>query len=298
MIVNPLDVARWTFRRSPSDVIRLYNTLADVMRLSAGGHSLNFGLWSKSCAEPLSAHENMARHFGAVAELGDVRIAVDVGCGRAGPARVWHDTYPETQVIGVDINRRNLEEAVFLPCAVNAVSTRLPLAGGSVDRVMALESAQHFWPLSGFTVEAVRVLRPGGILCMAIPVVGPRYRIGRLGLLWLTWSSEHYAARAVRSSIVSAGLQVLHEEFVGDMVYRPLADYYLNNRDSISRRITSKYPRYVETLLHRSMQDMKRAAEKKVIEYMIVKCRKTDSVGQAAHGLPGMNPGAASSPSM
>ena len=283
-MVNPLDVARWTFRRSPSDVIRLYNTLADVMRLSAGGHSLNFGLWSKSCAEPLSAQESMARHFGAVAELGGARIAVDVGCGRAGPARVWQDAYPETQIIGVDINRRNLEEAVFLSCAVNAASTRLPLADDSVDRVMALESAQHFRPLSGFTAEAVRVLRPGGILCVAIPVVGPRYRIGSLGLLWFTWSSEHYAAKAVRSSIVSSGLHIMREEFVGDMVYGPLADYYLNNRDSISRRITSKYPRYVESLLHRSMLDMKRAAERKVIEYMIVKCCKTDTVGRRHSG--------------
>lgn len=282
MMVNPLDVVRWTFRRSPSDVIRLYNTLADVMRLSAGGHSLNFGLWSESCVEPLSAQENMARHFGAAADLGGSRVAVDVGCGRAGPARVWQDAYPDTRVIGIDINRRNLEEAAFLPCAANAVSTLLPLADCSVDRVLALESAQHFRPLSGFTAEALRVLRPGGILCMAIPVAGPRYRIGRLGLLWFTWSSEHYAARVVRSSIVSSGLQILHEEFVGDMVYGPLADYYLNNRDGIGGRITSKYPRYVESLLYRSMLDMKKAAEKKVIEYMIVKCRKPDAVGQAA----------------
>lgn len=283
MIVNPWDVVRWTFRRSPSDVIRLYNTLADVMRLSAGGHSLNFGLWSKSCAEPLSAQENMARHFGAAAELGDVRMAVDVGCGRAGPARVWRDAYPETQIIGVDINRRNLEEAAFLPCAVNAVSTGLPLADCSADRVMALESAQHFRPLSGFTVEAARVLRPGGILCMAIPVVGPRYRIGGMGLLWLTWSSEHYTATAVRGAMASSGLQVLHEEFVGGRVYGPLADYYLNNRGSISGRITSKYPRYVESLLHRSMRDMKKAAEKNVIEYMIVKCRKAGADTGAAY---------------
>ena len=246
------------------------------MRLSAGGHSLNFGLWSESCAEPLSAQENMARHFGAAADLGAAGMAVDVGCGRAGPARVWHDAYPKTQIVGVDINRRSLEEAAFLPCTLNATSTLLPLADGSVDCVMALESAQHFRPLSGFAVEAQRVLRPGGVLCMAVPVVGPKYRIGRLGLLWLTWSSEHYAATTVRHSILSSGLQILHEEFVGDMVYVPLADYYLDNRDSIGRRITSKYPRYVESLLHRSMLDMKGAAEKKVIEYMIVKCRKTE----------------------
>ena len=244
------------------------------MRLSAGGHSLNFGLWSDSCTEPLSAQENMARYFGTVADLGNARIAVDVGCGRAGPARVWQGVYPETHVVGIDINRRNLEEATFLPCTANAVSTSLPLADNSVDLVMALESAHHFRPLSGFTAEAWRVLKPGGILCMAIPIAGHKYRIRKLGLLWITWSSEHYTIQAVRSSIVSSGLHTLHEEMIGDMVYVPLADYYLNNRSSIGRRITSRYPLYVESLLYHSMRDMKRAAEKNVIDYVIVKCEK------------------------
>ena len=244
------------------------------MRLATGGSSLNFGLWTESCTEPLPAQENMARHFGVVAEMDGAQIAADVGCGRAGPARVWQESYPDTQVIGVDINRRSLEETAFLPLAANAVSTSLPLAGDTLDRVLALESAQHFRPLEGFTAEAARVLRPGGILCMAIPIAGPRYQIHKLGLLWLTWSSEHHTIRAVRESVASAGLRILHEEMVGDMVYGPLADYYIGNRDALRRRIISEYPRYVESILYHSILDMKKASEQDVIEYVIAKCAK------------------------
>ena len=276
MLISPLDVVMWTFRRSPTDAIRLYDALSDVMRLATGGDSLNFGLWLDPCAGPLLAQENMARHFGKVAELQDAQTAADVGCGRAGPARIWQEAYPNVRMVGIDINRRGLGEAGFLPCAANAVSTSLPLASGSMDRVLALESAQHFRPLARFAVEAARVLSPEGILCLAVPVAGPRYAKHRLGMLWLTWSSEHHTMSAVRESIASAGLHLLSEERVGGLVYAPMAEYYLKNRVSLKRRIKSGYPRYVESLLHRSMLDMKRASERGVIDYVIVKCRRVN----------------------
>jgi hypothetical protein len=145
-----------------------------------------------------------------------------------------------------------------------------------MDRVLALESAQHFRPLAGFTAEAARVLRPEGMLCMAVPVAGPRYAKHRLGLLWLTWSSEHHTMNVVRKSVASAGLHLLSEEMVGGLVYEPMAEYYLTNRTALGRRIRSKYPGYVESLLRRSMLDMRRASERGIIDYVIVKCKKTN----------------------
>lgn len=276
MLISPLDVVRWTFRRSSADAIRLYDALSGVMRLATGGDSLNFGLWVDSCAEPLLAQENMARHFGKVAELQDAQTAADVGCGRAGPARVWQGAYPNVRMVCIDINRRGLRDAGFLPCAANAISTSLPLASGSMDRVLALESAQHFRPMAGFTAEAARVLGPEGILCLAVPVAGPRYAKHRLGMLWLTWSSEHHTMSTVRESVSSAGLQLLSEERVGGLVYEPMAEYYLKNRVALRRRIRSGYPGYVESLLHRSILDMRRASERGVIDYVIVKCKKAN----------------------
>lgn len=47
--------------------------------------------------------------------------------------------------------------------------TRLPLAGGSIDRVICSETLEHV-PLDGAAIEElVRVLRPGGRLAISVP---------------------------------------------------------------------------------------------------------------------------------
>ena len=42
---------------------------------------------------------------------------------------------------------------------VNATATTLPFADGCVDRIVALESAQHFKPLQNFFKESARILK-------------------------------------------------------------------------------------------------------------------------------------------
>ncbi|GBL42160.1 hypothetical protein EMGBD3_15280, partial [Nitrosarchaeum sp.] len=39
-------------------------------------------------------------------------------------------------------------------------STKLPFSDNSVDRVLALESSQHFKPLKDFISESKRILNP------------------------------------------------------------------------------------------------------------------------------------------
>lgn len=272
-VINPVDVLLWTFRRSPADVVRLYNALADVMRLATCGSGMNFGLWDGRCPNPLSAQRRMAEYFGEVAELGGARTVADVGSGMSGPASVWKGLYPNARIVCVDINRRTLGfvEAGF--DAINCTSTQLPLVGHMADRVLALESAQHFRPLGAFTSEAARILRPGGVFCMAIPVAGRNYTASGLGLLWAMWSSEHYTIPHVRKSVHTAGFKVVAEDLVGSRVYGPLAKYYVDHRDELRRRITAAYPGYVESILHRSMIDMQRASRRGMIDYMVVKCR-------------------------
>ena len=70
-----------------------------------------------------------------------------------------------------------------------------------MDRVIALESAQHFKPLIRFIEESRRILRHDvGLLVVAIPVItmakssssSKIHDFMRLGILSLTWASEHY----------------------------------------------------------------------------------------------------------
>ena len=53
----------------------------------------------------------------------------------------------------------------------------------SVDRVLALESAQHFKPLVDFILESKRVLIKSGLLVMAVPITVGDSSLGKLGLL-------------------------------------------------------------------------------------------------------------------
>ena len=271
--IAPWDVLMWTFRRDTRDVIRLYDKLSGIMRLATGGMSFNFGLWNDSCTDPLSAQSNMARHMGSIAELhAGLRVA-DVGCGLAGPAQLWRRSVPDLDVVCIDVNLHTLVDAASDANAVAGSAVSLPVASGSVDVVLALESAHHFRPLGVFATESARVLKSGGLACLAVPVTGCNYRLNKLGSLYVTWSSERYDVSRVRNSMVDAGFTILYEQMVGKSVYEPLAAYYIKNRDAIKRRITSQYPWYVEWLLYRSMLDMNNASKEGIIDYIVMKCR-------------------------
>ncbi|MCJ8307401.1 MAG: class I SAM-dependent methyltransferase [Nitrosopumilus sp.] len=273
--INPLDVLFWTFRRNEQDVVNLYTTLSPVMQLATGGSMLNFGYWSSKHTDPISAQNNLCMIFANLAELSSGKDAVDVGSGLSSPSKLWRDTFPNLNLYCVNINfkqlsfsglQRNIE-------FVNSTSTKLPFVDNSVDRVLALESAQHFKPLSDFIFESKRILTKNGLLVFAIPITTINSSISKLGLLKFTWSSEHYSINYLKNLLSSSGFTVCDEKLIGTNVYDPLADYYTNNRIRLKKLILKHYPRYVETILYKSLQKMKKASKEKIIDYALIKCR-------------------------
>jgi ubiquinone/menaquinone biosynthesis C-methylase UbiE len=275
MSINPLDVLFWTFRRNEQDVVKLYTTLSPVMQLATGGSMLNFGYWSSKHSDPISAQNNLCMVFANLAELSSGKYVVDVGSGLSAPSKLWRDTFNDLNLYCVNINfkqlsfsglQRNIE-------FVNSTSTKLPFADNSVDRVLALESAQHFRPLPDFIFESKRILAKNGLLVFAIPITTTNSSIGKLGLLKFTWSSEHYSIDYLKNLILSSGFTICDEKFIGSNVYEPLADYYDENRSMLKKLILKQYPRYVEMILHKSLQKMKKASKEKIIDYALIKCR-------------------------
>ncbi|WP_415280704.1 class I SAM-dependent methyltransferase [Candidatus Nitrososphaera sp. FF02] len=261
----------WTFRRNEKDVVNLYNALSPVMTLATGGRMLNFGYWTENTTTPLEAQEKLCDIAGEMAELASARTVIDVGSGLGAPAAYWKSRYA-LDVSCVNINLEQLRQSNGMPCA-NATSAALPFASESADRVIALESAQHFRPLARFCREAARVLQRGGILTVAIPVVN-RPSLSKLGILSMTWSSEHYRASFVESAIKDAGLDVVETKMIGQSVYAPLADYYIQNRPRLRSLIMREYPGYLESILCRSMNKMKDVSQKGIIDYALVKAVK------------------------
>lgn len=274
MIINPLEVFLWTVRRNEKDVINLYNTLSPVMQIATGGSMLNFGMWSQEINTPIHAQNNLCSYFGNLSELDSAKNVIDVGSGLSAPAIFWTKKYPDLNVFCVNINFKQLSysgpqnKIEF----VNSSSTQLPFFDNSVDRVIALESAQHFKPLENFISESHRVLKKPGLLIMAIPVITNISSLGKLGILKFTWSSEHYDLNNIKNLLSSKNFEIIEEKLIGNQVYEPLADYYLQNRNIIKNKILQKYPRFVESTLYKSILKMKNASENKIIDYVLLKC--------------------------
>ncbi len=273
--INPLDVLLWTLRRNEKDVINLYDSLSPVMQVATGGSMLNFGYWTDKIKEPILAQKNLCEFFGKLAELENAKTVVDVGSGLSAPAIFWRDQYEKLNLHCVNINYKQLrfsgpEKNIEF---INSTSTKLPFADNSVDRVLALESSQHFKPLESFISESKRIMKKSGILALALPVTFPHTSIRKMGILKFTWSSEHYDIDFIKKLVVSKGFTITDEQLIGDQVYDPLSDYYVENREFLKKSIKQKYPDFVEKILFKSMLKMKKASKEKMIDYLILKCK-------------------------
>ncbi len=277
--INPLQAFMWTFRRSERDVVNLYNSLSPVMQLATGGSMLNFGYWD-GVHDPVAAQHNLCALVGDMAELDASKMLLDVGSGLGAPAMQWNDAY-SADICCVNINYRQSRIASESANGrggvsfVNGTCTALPFPDRSADRVVALESAQHFRPLEKFVSESRRVLKDSGILVIALPVMkqsdGHLAAVAKLGILSFTWSSEHYGLGHVRSAVERGGFAIDDIRHVGHQVYEPLADYYIENRQALRERILEEYSSFVERVLYRSLVKMRDASQKGIIDYAIIK---------------------------
>lgn len=278
-VIDPWELFLWTFRRNEQDVINLYDSLSDVMRLATGGDMLNFGYWSSTTQSPLDAQTNLCYEFSKYARLGEGQNIVDVGSGFSAPAFYWAQKIGNMQITCINTNSQQLSYSVQREIKsvsfVNSSATRLPLCDSSFDRVLALESSQHFRPIEKFFSESYRVLKKNGMLVLALPVLSNEliFPLSKLGLVALTWSSEHYAFSQIHDKLLQNRFEILDYKKIGQFVYPPLADYYFKNRQAIKEKITTKYPKYVESILAKSIEKMDSLSKNNTIDYVLLACK-------------------------
>ena len=275
MLINPVDLLLWTFRRNENDVVKLYNALSPIMEVSTGGDMLNFGFWDESTPHPIDAQKRLCTMMSDMAEISSAEMIADVGSGILGPAKIWISKYPSLQISSVNVNFSQLTSVESDNISkLNSTARLLPFSNSSLDRVIALESAQHFKPVSDFFSESYRVLKDDGILALAIPTATDDSSLSNLGILKFTWSSEHYSQKNILDEISKNGFEVIESSDIGKNVYPPLAQYYINNRDELRKKILSRYSKYVEKILFESMKKMQSASENGLIGYSMLKCKK------------------------
>ena len=291
---------------------------------------LNFGYWDESTTGHLAAQIELCRLVGEFAELQSATKIIDLGSGFCGSAAIWKYIYDNKilDIVCVDINLKQLIAAMekmttystnplnrsdlfynnienlnievckrtkskdsVLPL-VNATATTLPFADNCVDRIIALESAQHFKPLSKFLRESKRVLTSEGLLVVAIPVLGPSFhnqsliqQLAKLRILYFTWASEHYSLERIKSEIITEGFQIRDIKHIGHHVYEPCADYYIQNRWVLRQRLKTNAFSYasslfiglVEKIVYISALKMKDSSQKGIIDYVLIRAAPTSS---------------------
>ena len=327
-----LQTALWFLRRNDWDMINYYNFLAPYFLRATGNNMLNFGFWTDNTQNPTEAQNELCRLVGKFAELDLAKNLVDIGSGFSEPAILWKSAYTPLKIVCVNINflqqkvaselmrqRTNnnnivnykisprtllsssfiantITNATEIMPLVNATAKILPFRDKCMDRIIALESAQHFKPLVQFIQESRRILEHDGLLVIAIPVMKlSKYNslltptmleFMKLGILSFLWASEHYELKNIESMINKVGFDIIDIHWIGSHVYEPLANYYMQNRSVIKNillkdKSSSLLPTYFldfsydlfEKIVYNSALKMKVAYQEGIIDYVLIKAR-------------------------
>ncbi len=159
------------FRRLNSD---------DSTTVAAFGRHVHWGYWqdpSQANCSPEDygeAAEEMCRIMFETGGIRDGMRIVDVGCGFGGTLASLNDRFSDLELVGVNIDARQLDRASEMVQAnngnsinfVKADASCIPLADDSFDVVLAVESVFHF-DRRGFFAEADRLLDHGGNLTLS-----------------------------------------------------------------------------------------------------------------------------------
>jgi hypothetical protein len=100
-----------------------------------------------------------------------------------------------------------------------------------------------------------------------------------LGILSLTWASEHYKLTNIKSMIKAAGFKIIEIQHIGSHVFEPLSDYYIQNRKIIKYVILKESSSYfsnilydvLESIFYKSALKMKELYQKGIIDYVLIK---------------------------
>lgn len=325
---NSINLLLSLVRRDERAVVNLYQVFSSYARLLTGTNMINFGFWTHETKSIKQAQLALCTLTGKLSELDSAKKIIDIGSGFSGPAEQWNLEYKYIDnLICIDINYQALKmsrvtnsrytydrKLLMKPSVetnitnkkyttnhsgatisiVNATATCLPFADSFADRIIALESAQHFKSFLQFIQESHRVLKKGGLIVIAIPVVTRPNAIGMscknmildplrnvrvLGILSLTWASEHYELDQIKSIISQEHFVIKDIICIGPSVYVPLTDFYVQDRKEFRSIIMDKHSSFLkklaldiaERIVHRSALKMKQLSLSGNIDYVLIK---------------------------
>jgi cyclopropane fatty-acyl-phospholipid synthase-like methyltransferase len=160
----------------------------DPVASAAFGRHVHWGYWPDPAAatgdpgDYAAAAERLCHLVCDAAGIEDGMRVLDVGCGFGGTIASLNDRFTGLDLVGVNIDPRQLDRAAatISPRGGNRVrfvqadACRLAFPPGSFDAVLAVECVFHFDSRADFLAGAGWVLKPGGRLTLSdfVPPAG------------------------------------------------------------------------------------------------------------------------------
>jgi ubiquinone/menaquinone biosynthesis C-methylase UbiE len=112
-------------------------------------------------------------NFADIQNNKNVKVLIDVGCGKGGGISFYKQFYNFDKCIGIDLTKINIELAKQHEKNVSfyvASATNLPINDKTVDIITSVESLMYYDPLIKFIQEANRVLKNNGKVLISMPL--------------------------------------------------------------------------------------------------------------------------------
>lgn len=192
---------------------------ANIQRLFGDTGYFNVGYWTPGVPDLGTACDRLVDEV-LEAVPARSRWILDAGCGLGSGTRRISQRRPEARVMAGNISlwqlARARERGVAPAVAMDAA--RLPVRSGALDAVLAIESPQHFDTRAAFVAEALRVLRPGGVLSISDMLFSDADVIGP----WMIPHANRLTSiAAYQEGLRESGFTRISVEDVTEVTWRP-----------------------------------------------------------------------------
>lgn len=228
------------------DAGKLYDLIGDKCLRSLDDVPIaNMGYWRDVDVRQPNALDCATRAlFELVCMTGEIsdkdERVIDIGCGFGTNAIHCARNFHPKRITGVNISSVQIEIGERLVAEaqlqdridfVEASATSMPFPTSSVDKILSIEAAFHFDTRQDFFEDALRILRPGGLLALADLVVPPprnpsqRFHLSGLRRSQQIPAANTYGIDEYATKLEATGFEILEAESIREDVCLPFRRY-------------------------------------------------------------------------